>query len=222
MPVAAALVIGAPYLVVFAFREREAMVAQVGLSTATLFATLLALLAGAGAVVRDRESGIRDLLLARPLPPSAWLLGKWVGITAAVFLAVSVLGGIHLAALGLRGGPAKGYGPICAALASSLVQGGLAAAAALLFSSIVRAGPAFLAALVLLLLGHVAALIPAGAAADSLRFLLPRFPHLNLSGEAAFGSLPASLWTLAILHGALYSFFLLALGARLAARRGGP
>ncbi|MHC4861824.1 MAG: ABC transporter permease, partial [Planctomycetota bacterium] len=164
VPAAAVFVVGAPSLVHMAFEERGAMVAQVGVSTAALFSTLLALLAGAGSMARDREGGLRDLLLSRPLEPGTYLVGKWLGITAAAALSVTVLGGVHLVSVALRGGAIHGYGPLVAALLVAAVQGGLAAAVALAFSARLRAGPAFLAALVFLLLGHAAALLPAGTA----------------------------------------------------------
>ena len=145
------------------------------------------------------------------------MLGKWLGISATVVFSVTLLGGIHLAGLGLRGGAGRGYGPLLGALATAAAQGCLAAAVAIAFSSFLRAGPALLAALSFFLLGHLVALLPREAA-GIMRFLLPRTPELNLAGEAAFGPFSTSLWTLAVLHALLYSAFLLALAAPLAVR----
>ena len=218
VPAAAVIVVGAPQLVHFAFRESAAMATQVGLSTAALFSTLLALLAGAGSGARDREAGIRDLILARSIPPGAYLFGKWLGITAAAGVSVVALGGVHLVAVALRGGPEEGWGPLAAALLVAVVQGGLAAAVALAFSTRLRAGPAFLAALVFLLLGHAAALLPAGWTSEAARLLLPRTGYLNLAAEAAFGPFGFPLWSFAVLHGILYTAFVLSLGTPLVAR----
>ncbi len=194
------------------------MIAQVGVSTAALFGTLLALLAGAASLAPEREAGLRDLLLARPLSAGEYVVGKWLGISAVVVFSVALLGGIHLTGVAFRGGVESGYGPLVGALATAAAQGCLAAAIAIGFSSFLRAGPALVAALSFLLLGHLVVLLPTGAAADTARFLLPRTPELNLAGEAAFGPFGPALWVLALLHALLYSAFLLAVATPLAAR----
>jgi hypothetical protein len=114
--------------------------------------------------------------------------------------------------------PELGYGPLVAALLLAAVQGGLAGAVGLAFSARLRAGPAFLCALVFLLLGHAAALLPAGGAADLACLLLPRTPYLNLAAEAAFGPFGFPLWAVAVLHGVLYTAFALSVGTPLVAR----
>ncbi|MFN8559485.1 MAG: ABC transporter permease [Dehalococcoidia bacterium] len=52
---------------------------------------LLALVLGAGAVAGERERGTLTTLLSQPVSPGQIILGKYVGITAAVWLAI-VLG----------------------------------------------------------------------------------------------------------------------------------
>ena len=215
LPVAALVVLVVPSLVFFTFSAKREMVAQLGISTATLFASLTGLLAGASSLARERADGTRELLLSRPLDPFTYVLGKWLGISAAVALSVAVLGGTHLIAVALRDGPPRGFGPLVAALGVAVVQGGLAAAVALAFSARLRPGPAFVAALLFLLAGHVATLVQAP---EAIRFLLPRSPAMNLAAEAAFGPFGPSLWALAALHGIVYSLFLLALAAPLAGR----
>ncbi len=217
VPTAALAVLGSPVLVLYAFRVRDAMILQVGLSTAALFAVLLGLLAGSGSLARERGSGLVELVLSRPPGPGALVAGKWLGIGAAVGLSVAILGLVHAAALWHAGHPPPA-GPFLAALLVAAVHGLLAAAAALLFSTFLRPGSAFAAALLFLLLGHAAALLPAGPLGEAARFLLPRVPHLNLAGEAAFGPFPPSLWLLAVAHGTLYALFLLTLAAPLAGR----
>ncbi len=216
VPAAALVVIAAPSLVLFAFDRKLAMMAQVGLSTALVFGVLLALVAGASALARERETGLGDLQFARSLSPLAWVLGKWMGIAGAVLFSVAVLGGVHLLFTAHRGFPEPGLGPLAIALGIAGLNGLLAAAAALLFSTLFRPGPAFLAALLWFLAGHAAALLPGGPAADLLRFVLPRAAGLNLAAEAAFGPFTAGLWLTALLHGILYTAFLLALAVPLA------
>jgi ABC-type transport system involved in multi-copper enzyme maturation permease subunit len=222
VPTAALFVVVTPELVLFAFRERTAMIAQVGVSTAALFATALAILAGASSVARERESGIRDLLLARPLSAGEYLLGKWIGISAVVLFSVTFLGAIHITGIALRGGQPRGYGPLVAALATAAAQGALAGAVALAFSSFLRAGQAIVAAVGFFLLGYLSALLPDDIAGVAVRFLLPRTPELNLAGEAAFGPFSHTLWSIAVLHALLYSTCLLSIATPIAARRRAP
>jgi ABC-type transport system involved in multi-copper enzyme maturation permease subunit len=216
VPAAALVVLAAPSLVLFAFDEKQAMMAQVGLSTALVFGVLLALVAGSSSLARERESGLRDLLFARSLDSFGWVIGKWVGITTAVIFSIAVLGGLHLGSTALRGVPAPGMGPLVGALVIAGVEGMLAGALALVFSAFLRPGPAFVASLLVLLAGHAVALLPAGGPSEILRFVLPRVPGLNLAAEAAFGPFTAGLWVTALLHGTLYSAFLLALAIPLA------
>lgn len=216
VPAAALVVLSAPSLVLFAFDQKQAMMAQVGLSTALVFAVLLALVAGSSSLAREREAGLRDLLFARSLSSLNYVIGKWVGITGAVFFSILVLGGAHLLFTALRGPPTLGYGPLLAALVLAGVEAMLAGALALLFSTILRPGPAFVAALLVLLSGHAAALLPDGGAAGAFQFLLPHAPGLNLAAEATFGPFATGLWLTALLHGTLYTGFLLALAVPLA------
>jgi ABC-type transport system involved in multi-copper enzyme maturation permease subunit len=217
VPAAALVVMAAPTLVLFAFDEKPAMMAQVGVSTALLFGILLALMAGAGSLARERQAGIRDLLFSRSVGPAAWVIGKWTGISLAALFSVVALGIPHLILTAVRGTPPLGLGNLAIALGVAGVQAMLAAALALLFSSILRPGPAFVAALLLLLAGHAVAMLPDGGSTETLRFLLPRVAGLNLAAEASFGPFPAGLWVTAALHGTLYSAFLLALTTPLAA-----
>lgn len=217
LPFAALVTVAAPELVLFAFESRDAMQAQVGISAALFFATLAGLLAGATSLPRERATGLGDLLLASPLAAGAWIFGKWLGILAAVVLAVALLGGVHLASVTLRGGAPLGVGPLLAALVPAVVQGALAASAALAFGARWRAGPALVGALLLVLAGHAAGLLGPGPVAEVVAFLLPRAAALNLAAEASFGPFGPALWLVALLHGVLYSLAMIALAATAAA-----
>ena len=221
LPVSAGVVLIAPFFVLFAFQSRDAMVAQVGVSTAAFFAVLLGLLAGAAALARERQGALRDLLLSRPLSAAEYVAGKWLGITAAGGLAVVVLSVVHMASVAIRGGPTNGYIPLAAALLLAAFQGSLAAAIGLLFSALLRPGPAFVAALGFVLVAHSAVLVGDSVAGGIIPFLVPRLPYLNLAQEAAFGPFPIGVFGLALLHATLYTAFLLALAAPLAARTAG-
>lgn len=221
LPVSALVVLIAPFFLLFAFKSRDAMVAQVGVSTAAFFAVLLGLLAGSAALARERRGALRDLLLARALTATEYVIGKWLGISIAATFAVTVLGVVHLLSVAIRGGPPAGYGPLLAALLLAAVQGGLATAIGLLFSAVLRSGPAFVAALGFVLVAHSIGLMGETVTTGIVPALLPRLPHLNLSLEAAFGPFPLGVFGLALLHAVLYTAFLLSLTAPLASRTAG-
>jgi len=218
LPVAALVVLLSPLLVLFAFRDRAAMVAQVGVSAAGFFAVLLGLLAGSAALARERESGVRDVVLARSLSSVEYVAGKWLGIFAAAALAVATLSVVHLVSLAFRGGPPLGYAPVLAALVLAAAAGGLAAAVGLVFSAVFRAGAAFSGALLFVLASHAAGLMGETPVTGVLRFALPRLPETNLAAEAAFGPLSIGLVGGSLLHLSLYTLFLLSLAAPLSLR----
>lgn len=216
VPTAVLVVLAGPSLVLFAFAEREAMIAQLGVSTAALVSILVGLLAGSAGLAADRHANRRDLLLAGRLTTGEYVAGKWLGITAVGFLCVGLLGGVHIAHLLVRGTPR--IAPLLPALLLAGVQGGLAAALALCFSAFLRAGPALLSALGIVLASHAISLT---ARAGVLEAVLPRLPRLHLAAEAAFGPLSSRLFLAALAHGVLYTVFLLAIAVPLAQWSGG-
>lgn len=219
LPVGWLLVLAAPGLVLFAFDVRDAMIAQLGVSTAALFALLVGLVAGAGSLAADRESGRASLVLSRPLGTGAWLLGKWLAILAAATLAVVTIGAVHLCSLALGSGTPHGYGSLVLALLAAAAGGGLGGALSLAFSSRMKPAAAFLAALLLDLSGHAAVLAGESPFLRGARFVLPGTPWLNLGSEAAFGSLTTGVALFALAHALVYSLSALALAAWLLDRR---
>jgi ABC-type transport system involved in multi-copper enzyme maturation permease subunit len=218
VPVAALIVVAAPSLAFFAFEREQATATQLGISTASLFSLLLGLTAGAGGIARDRLHGVREVILARPLSPLAYVAGRWVGAFAAILLSTAVLGGVHLVSLAGRGGAPLGVPAVLAALVVTAALGGLAVAAAMLFSTVLKPGPAFVAALLLLLLSHAVHILPDGPVVAVSRHVLPRLPYLHLGIEAAFGPWSGRVFLLGLAHAAGITALFLVLSAPLAAR----
>lgn len=214
IPAGSLLVALSPGLVLFSFEVRARMEAQVGLSTAALFGTVLGLAAGATSLARDRRTGRLDLLLAGPLSPGELVLGKWIGIGAAIFLLVGILGGVHFLSLALRSGAPDGYGPLLVALFGAAGAGLLAAAIGLLLSARLAPAPAFLGGLAILVAGYVVPRI-SGDGAAIFAFLLPRSPDLNLAADAAFGQLAPAALAFTAIHGLGYAGAALAAAALL-------
>ncbi len=157
-------------------------------------------------------------MLARSLSLWTYVFGKWLGIVVVLVPSVGFLGVVHLGSLAARGGAPEGTSPIVAALGVAAVYGALCAALALVMSAIFRAGPAFIVSLSVLALGHVVHLAGDSTVLSTLRWVLPRFPDLNLAVESAFGPFSPGVWIPALLHGAAYSCFLIAIAVPLAGR----
>ena len=69
---------------------------------------LVALLLGSAGVSGDRETGVLELLLAQPVGRSELLLGRFVGVLAAIGLATVLGFGFAGTLIGLAAGPAGG------------------------------------------------------------------------------------------------------------------
>lgn len=72
---------------------------------ALLFVPLMALFPAAAAITEERESGALEYLLAQPVTFGEVYVGKWGGLTAAVFLALTIGFGVAGAVAVLRGVP---------------------------------------------------------------------------------------------------------------------
>lgn len=215
LPVAFLVVLASPALVLFAFNERSAMVVQIGLSTASVFAVLLGIAAAAGSLPADRASRRQDLVLSHAFDPFAWLLGKWVGILLPMGAAIAAIGVVHAVNLAFTTGLPHGPAPLLLGLLVALAAGALATSLALACAALLPPAGTFLAALIILAAGQSLALLPSSPVAHLLAFVLPLTPDFNLAGAAAFGVLPGSVAALVLLNAFAYSLFALATGALL-------
>lgn len=72
---------------------------------ALLFVPLMALLPGTAAIADERESGALEYVLAQPVTFGEVYLGKWIGLGAALVLALTAGLGVSGAVAALRGVP---------------------------------------------------------------------------------------------------------------------
>ena len=183
------------------------MVAWVGFSVSSLFAGLLGLLAGAASLATERSRGVLERLLATSLSRIECVIGTWLGIFAVSSAAVLLLGGIHIGATLLRGGPPAARLPdLLLGLCGPLLYGGVAAAGGVAFSAALKPAAAFGAALLVLIGGHLAPV--------HLPVLAPLFPRsgaLSLGETAAFGALGMNVTALATVHALSWSLAVLLL-----------
>jgi ABC-type transport system involved in multi-copper enzyme maturation permease subunit len=149
-----------------AMGEGGRLTVDLGLSGISLLGVLVTLLVGGSLVAKEIERRTIYSLLSRPIARHQYLIGKWLGMTAALW---AVAGGLGVALWALL--EARGYAPHALSLVQSVYLAGLelaiVAALAVMFSS--------LSTPVLSALYTLGAYL-AGQWSDDLRGYATRFP----------------------------------------------
>ena len=107
----ALLVIGNSFFLArFSFEEEFQMLKDIALGAMSIFSSLLAILATATLLPKDREDRTIYTILAKPVSRTEYLLGKLAGVFLLLALAVLLMGAVFavVVALGIAGdGDAK-------------------------------------------------------------------------------------------------------------------
>jgi ABC-type transport system involved in multi-copper enzyme maturation permease subunit len=194
-----------------AMGEGERLTVDLGLSGISLLGILVTLLVGTSLVAKEIERRTIYNLLSRPIARPHYLLGKWIGMTATLWV---VAGGLGLALWGLL--LVRGYGPNALSLLQSVYLAGLelalVAALAVMFSALSTPVLSALYTLGAVLIGQwsddlraYSAKLP-GALAPVLHAaanLVPNLPLFNMRTLAANGE------TTTLLHLGLASAYAL-------------
>ena len=118
-----------------AMGEGERLTIDLGLSGISLLGVLVTLLVGGSLVAKEIERRTIFNLLSRPIRRPEYLLGKWLGMTAALWVVVGGLGVALWALVALRG-----FTPNALSLLQSVYLAGLelavVAALAVMFSAL--------------------------------------------------------------------------------------
>jgi Cu-processing system permease protein len=205
-----------------AMGEGLRLTVDLGLSGVTLLGLLAILMVGTNLVAKEIERRTVFNLLSRPIGRPVFLLGKWAGLSAALWVMVGALGlALWLLLVGMG---RIAYGP---ALAQALVMAGLelslVTAIAVMFSALSTPVLSSLYTLGLVMAGQwsddlrqFAANAP-GSLRSVLEFaanLLPNLPLFNMRTLAAAGETTGALHLgLAAAYAVLYCGCVLALGA---------
>lgn len=128
-----AVLVGAGLLTsTLASDERVRVLLDAGLASIEAIALLTAVLSCATLVLDDVDSRVSHLVLCRPAPRSAYVVGRWAGVMVAVATAMAAMAVLHLGALALSGWSWRWAYP--AALAASGLKVAMTAALALAVS----------------------------------------------------------------------------------------
>lgn len=201
---------------------------DVGLTAVSAFGLLVVLLVGGNLVAKEIERRTLYSILARPLPRHVYLVGKWLGLSAALGSVAALLGaGVEV--LVASSGGRQHVLPVAAAVYMAMLELAVMAALAVLFSAL---STPVLSALYTLAFycagqwcydlrafaGHFPE--PAGTVAGGVASLVPNLPLFNVRGIAAAGSLPsAEHLAVATLYALLYAAGALGLAALAFERR---
>jgi ABC-type transport system involved in multi-copper enzyme maturation permease subunit len=205
-----------------ALGEGLRLTVDLGLSGALLLGLLIVLLVGTSLVAKEIERRTIYNLLSRPMARPAYLIGKWAGLTAALWV---VLGGIALALcalLALRGEAAHAL-PVLQAAYFAALELLVVTALAVLFSALSTPVLSALYTLGVFLVGQwshdlrvFAHQAPAGLreGLEAAANVAPNLPLFNTRTLAASGEFASAAHVgIATLYAVVYAGAVLALAA---------
>jgi len=211
-----------------ALGESQRLTIDLGLSGISLLGLLVILMVGTALVAKEIERRTIFNLLSRPIPRSAYLVGKWAGLSGALWVTTIVMSLLLCGVLMLRGegshAPAVFQSAFFAGLELSVVT-----SLAVLFSALSTPVLSALYTLGAFVVGQwtydlraFAEKFPAGLRTITHLFtdLAPNLPLFNTRTLAAEGQLASPLHVLAAIgYAALYITCMLALAAAALERR---
>lgn len=211
-----------------ALGEGRRLTVDLGLSGVSVLGLLVVLLVGTSLVAREIERRTIYNLLSRPITRAAYLVGKWAGLSAALWAVALLLGLALLALLELRG--FSGHGR---AVTEAVYLAGLeltvVTSLAVLFSALSTPVLSALYTLALYAVGQwsydlrgFAARFPEPLSTllETVANLVPNLPLFNMRALAAAGSTTsAGHLGMATAYAAVYAGCVLALAAAAFERR---
>lgn len=225
----AVLLIGTGILVsTLSYVEQERILQSVGLSSIRLFGALIAIFVGVGLVSKEVERRTIYTILSKPVSRTEFLVGKYAGLVATLWLQVAIMALAFVAVSLLSGAPLDaGH---AAAIGLAAVEVAVLVALATLFSAFTTPMLASLFTAGLYVAGHLSrdlkelgAQSAEGAVGQTtamLHRILPDLESFNLTIQAIhqLPIQPAQVWA-PVLYGACYVLALLALASLIFERR---
>lgn len=202
----------------FTFGVPERVALDFGLGMLSLSSLAISLFLGVGLLSKEIDSRTVYMVISRPVPRYAFILGKILGLMGIQALNVILLSLMTMTATLLLGGQISNL--LLWAIAFTLLESLMLLLLVVLISLLANTILSVLLATVLLLLGHVIrdtqdiSFVKSNdllvKVLDFYHFILPAFYKLNLKSEVIYkSSLPASYILKSGGYGVLYSAFLL-------------
>ena len=223
----ALLLIGASLVLAqLTFGEQWRIIADLALTSAGIFGTLIAVFLGAGSVAGDIQRRSLYPVLAKPVSRTTYVLGRYAGLVAVLCLNLLVMAVLTVGVLGVYRGHLGFLSstPILLAFAGLGLQLAVVAALAVLFSCFTNMTLAAIAGLALATAGHFTReALPfwrTSAPGRVAALLVPNLAALDFKVAVVYSErLAAGPTALAFAAGLLYAAVVLALAAAVFARR---
>lgn len=225
----AVLLIGTGVLLsALTYVEGQRILQSVGLAAIRLFGAAIAIFLGIGLIHREVERRTIFTILSKPVSRTEFLLGKYAGLVATIWLQVAIMGAAFVLVSWGAGAPLPHQ--IALMLVLAAVEFAVIVAFATLFSSFTTPMLAALFTTGLYVIGHLtrdlrdfgarSAVEAVRVASQALYRVLPDLESFNLTTEALHAlPVPPVEVLLAVLYGAGYCTLLLMLGSVVFARR---
>ena len=207
----------------------DKMIADFGIASMSILGILVAVIVGAGLINQEIEKQTLLILLAKPISKSEFILGKHLGLSAAIAVLVMLMTVVYTISLQIGQIPYS-LASIAIALFFLLLELFLLSAVALTLGVFTSSLLATLMSLAVYLMGHFSQdLVTLGQLSknsdierltQTLYLVLPDLARLDLKNQVIYGLLPdlATLLTNAA-YGLLYTALLLSLAILIFSRR---
>lgn len=178
-----------------AMGEGRRLAVDLGLTAISMLGMLSVLLVGTSLVAKEVERRTIYNLLSRPIARPAYLVGKWAGLSAALWVLAAALGFALWVVMALRGAPALAL-PLAEAVYLAGLELTVVTALAVLFSALSTPVLSALYTLAFFLIGHwsydlraFASRFPREleAVLTTLANVVPNLPLFNMRTLAASG-----------------------------------
>jgi len=203
-----------------ALGEGDRVTIDLGLSTLGLLGIVIVALVGTGLVHKELERRTIHVVLSRPVSRASYLVGKWLGLSGTMAVAVAAMGVILLAVAVWMRGP-QAIGPVTQAVFLLTLSNMVLAALAVLFSSLSTPVLSVVYTLGLYATGFwtndmrdFAAVMPGalGSLVRGVSFVMPNLELFNLRPQVAhMESAPTIQLVLALGYALAYAAAVLAL-----------
>ena len=215
-------------LATLTYVEGQRILQSVGFAAIRLFGAAIAIFVGIGLIHREVERRTIYTILSKPISRAEFLLGKYLGLVATIWLQLAIMGVAFAAVSLLTGAPL--HHQIAVALGLAAIELALVVAFATVFSSFTTPMLAALFTTGIYAIGHLSRdLRDFGATSESeavrlasqaLYRILPDLESFNFTIQALHAlPIPSSEVLLAVVYGVGYSALLLLLGVVVFERR---
>uniref|UniRef100_UPI0012EC14F6 ABC transporter permease subunit n=1 Tax=Rubidibacter lacunae TaxID=582514 RepID=UPI0012EC14F6 len=207
----------------------EKILLDFGVGAMALLSAAIAIYVGTGLINKEIERQTVLMLLPKPLSRAEFAIGKHVGLTAVLAVAVAAMTVLYFAFLGLSG-TSFPLGPLLLSSLFLLLELAIVVAIALVFGAFTTSLIAMLLSFGVYVMGHFSSdIVEFGKIANTreaifftrlLYLILPDLERFNLRNDAVYGILPpVPELCQSVLYGGFYIVIVLAIATFAFSRR---